>query len=125
MNICANPDCTKPLTTPRKLKSYCTYACRGQHRTLLAITPQTGLSGAKNTRQLKALRDLKSQSRGEVAFVRVNDVTIRVDAPNRRGAGWLMEVAWPGGRQQKWVARVGNRASEPMLLNDAKVAVPP
>ena len=33
-----------------------------------------------------------------------------------------MEVAWPGGVRQRWVVRVGNRASEPLLLSAAKRA---
>jgi hypothetical protein len=31
-----------------------------------------------------------------------------------------MEVAWPGGARQRWVARVGNRTSEPLSLDNAK-----
>ena len=31
-----------------------------------------------------------------------------------------MEVAWPGGAPQRWVARMGNRASEPLPLAEAK-----
>jgi len=33
-----------------------------------------------------------------------------------------MEVAWPGGARQRWVARVGNRASKPLPLDAAKRA---
>jgi predicted DNA-binding transcriptional regulator AlpA len=32
------------------------------------------------------------------------------------------EVAWPGGSRQRWVARVGDRASEPLPLDAAKQA---
>jgi hypothetical protein len=31
-----------------------------------------------------------------------------------------MEVAWPGGGRQRWVARGGDRASEPLTLEEAK-----
>ena len=37
-------------------------------------------------------------------------------------AGWLMEVGWPGGARQRWIARVGNWASEPLPLDEAKRA---
>ncbi len=33
-----------------------------------------------------------------------------------------MEVAWPGGARQRWVARVKDRASEPLPLEAAKKA---
>jgi hypothetical protein len=33
-----------------------------------------------------------------------------------------MEVAWPGGSRQRWVARVGDRASESLPLEEAKQA---
>ena len=33
-----------------------------------------------------------------------------------------MEVGWPGGARQRWIARVGNRASEPLTLDEAKRA---
>jgi len=33
-----------------------------------------------------------------------------------------MEVAWPGGARQRWIARVGNRASEQLPLGEAKKA---
>jgi hypothetical protein len=33
-----------------------------------------------------------------------------------------MEVAWPGGSRLRWVARVGDRASEPLPLDAAKQA---
>ena len=38
------------------------------------------------------------------------------------GIGWLMEVAWPGEARQRWVARVGDRTSEPLPLGQAKAA---
>ena len=54
-------------------------------------------------------------------FERINSVTIRIDTPHRKAIGWLMEVAWPAeGSPQRWVARVGNHASEPLLLDEAK-----
>jgi hypothetical protein len=33
-----------------------------------------------------------------------------------------MEVAWPGGTRTRWIARVGNRASELGSLADAEAA---
>ena len=33
-----------------------------------------------------------------------------------------MEVGWPGGARQRWIARVGNRESEPLPLAEAKRA---
>ena len=33
-----------------------------------------------------------------------------------------MEVGWPGGARQQWIARVGNWASEPLALAEAKRA---
>ena len=33
-----------------------------------------------------------------------------------------MEVGWPGGARQRWIARVGNRASEPLTFAEAKRA---
>jgi hypothetical protein len=44
--------------------------------------------------------------------------------PLKNGVGWLMEVAWPGGARQRWVARVGDRGSEPLPLEEAKKAAP-
>src|SRR5262249_54012035 len=40
----------------------------------------------------------------------------------KSGAGWLTEVAWPGSAKQRWLARVGNRTSEPLTLDEAKRA---
>ena len=34
----------------------------------------------------------------------------------------MMEVGWLGGARQRWIARVGNRASEPLGLAEAKRA---
>ena len=54
-------------------------------------------------------------------FERINSVTIRIDTAHKKAVGWLMEVAWPAeGSGQRWVARVGNHASEPLLLDEAK-----
>jgi hypothetical protein len=122
VNICGNPDCTKPLTTPRKLKLYCSYACRGQHKALLATTHRSGLSGAKNTKRNRALRSLKQASRAGFSFCKINSITYRLDTRNKRGAGWLMDVAWLAPGSQRWVARVGNHASEPLSLGEAKKA---
>jgi hypothetical protein len=113
--------CGSPLPARRKLKTFCSYACRGQHNALKAISGPSGLIGAKNTKQNKALLRLKRQSVGRFSFARINSCTYRLDRPGKTGAAWLMEVSWPGARQ-RWVARVGNRASEPLPLDMAKRA---
>ena len=79
-----------------------------------------GLIGSKNTKQNKALQSLKRQSVGRFSFARINSCTYRLDRPDKLGAGCLMEVGWPGGARQQWIARVGNRASEPFALAGAK-----
>jgi len=83
---------------------------------------RTGLKCPKNTKQNKALQSLKRRSVGVPTFAKINSCTYRVDAPRKSGAGWLMEVAWPGGSRQRWVARVGSRASEALALDEAKRA---
>ena len=60
--------------------------------------------------------------RGDLTFHRINSVTYRIDRPGTRAVGWLMEVAWPGGARQRWIARVGNRASEQLPRGEAKKA---
>jgi hypothetical protein len=87
-----------------------------------ATKGQTGLSGSKNFKQNKALQSLKRRSVGVPSFAKINSCTYRVDNPKKSGAGWLLEVAWPGQVRQQWVARVGNRASEPLTLVEAKRA---
>src|SRR5262245_15501798 len=72
------------------------------------------LNGSKNTKQNKALQTLKRQSVAGFSFVQINSCTYRLDRPSTLGAGWLMEVAWPGHAKQQWVARVGNQASDPL-----------
>jgi len=94
----------------RQVKDFCSYAHRG------------ALSGSKNTKHNKALRTLQKQSRGDFTFHRINSVTYRIDRPGKRAVGWLMEVAWPGGARQRWIARAGNRASEQLPLGEAKKA---
>ena len=54
-------------------------------------------------------------------FEQINSITYRVDAPNKRGAGWLMDVAWPGVKQ-RWIARVGKETTAPLAFDDAKQA---
>jgi hypothetical protein len=61
-----------------------------------AIQGQTGLSGSKNIKQNKALQSLKRRSVGVPTFAKINSCTYLVDSPKNNGAGWLMEVAWPG-----------------------------
>ena len=114
--------CGSPLLARRKLKSFCSYACRGQHRALEAATHCTGLIRSKNTKQNKELRSLRRQSVGGFSFARISSCIYRIDRPGKLGAGSLMEVGWPGGARQRWIARVGNQASEPLTLDEAKRA---
>ena len=120
--VCARPGCGKPLLPGRRLKSFCSYACRGQFKALEATGHRTGLKSSKNTRQNKALQTLKRQSVGADTFSKTNSCTCRLDRPNKLGAGWLMEVAWPGGARRRWLARVGNRTSEPLAVDEVKRA---
>src|SRR6187549_1215712 len=114
--------CGKALPTARRLKSFCSYACRGQYTAQEATGHRSGLVCSKNTKQNKALLSLKRQSVGAITFAKINAVTIRVDHPRKNGAGWLMEVGWPGGVRRRWVARVGDTRSEPLPLDAAKQA---
>ena len=120
--VCARPGCGNPLLPGRNLEDFCTYACRGPFRALQATSGPSGLMGAKNTRQNKELQSLKRHSVGRFSFARINPGTYRLDRPGKLDAGCLMEVGWPGGARQRWIARVGNRASEPLLLDEAKRA---
>jgi hypothetical protein len=122
VRVCARPGCGKQLLPGRKLEDFCTYACRGQFRALQAISGPSGLVWAKNTKQNKALRSLKRQSVTGWSFAKANSCTYRLDRPKKLGAGSLMEVSWPGGARHRWIARVGNRASEPLPLDEAKRA---
>ena len=119
---CARPGCGNLLLPGRKLENVCSYACQGQLKVLEATSGPSGLIGAKNTRQNKALQSLKRQSVGRFSFARINSCTYRLDRPGKLGAGCLMEVGRPGGARQQWIARVGNRASEPLALAEAKRA---
>jgi hypothetical protein len=114
--------CGRELPTIRPLKKFCKYACRGQFRALRAMGERTGLRGSKNLKGNRALQTLKRQSRGAITFARINSCTFRVDRIGKSAVGWLMEVAWPGGSRQRWVARVGDRASEPLPFDAAKQA---
>jgi hypothetical protein len=122
VRVCARPGCGKQLLPGRKLEDFCTYACRGQFRALQATSGASGLTRAKNTKQNKALQSLKRQSVGRFIFARINSCTYRLDRPGKLGAGCLLEVGFPGGARQQWIARVGNRASEPLALAEAKRA---
>jgi len=62
------------------------------------------------------LQSLKRRSIGAFAFVAINSITYRVDGRNKLGAGWLMDIGWPADAGGKWIARVGNRSSEPLPL---------
>jgi hypothetical protein len=117
--------CGSPLKEPRKLKDFCSYSCRGQHSVKALDGPkyQGAYLGSKNTRKTKALQRLRRASIAGIAFERINSVTIRIDQPYKKAVGWLTEVAWPSETKQKrWVARVGDRASESLPLEEAKRA---
>jgi hypothetical protein len=116
--------CGEPLKEPRKLKDFCSYSCRGRHAVTALDGPryQSALVGSKNTRKTKALQSLRKRSVGRFIFAKINSCTYRVDAPTKKAAGWLMEIAWPGGTRQRWVARIGNQASESLSLEEAKQA---
>ena len=104
VRVCARPGCGKQLLPGRKLEDFCTYACRGQFRALQATSGPSGLAWAKNSKQNKALRSLKRQSVGRFSFTRINSCTYRLDRPGKLGAGCLVEVGWPGGARQRWIA---------------------
>jgi hypothetical protein len=113
--------CATPLLTPRRLRDFCSYACRGQLRS--GVPCQTGKIGHKNPKQAKTLRTPKTQGMGVFTFCKINACTIRIDrAGKKNGVGWLMEVAWSGGSRQRWVVRVGDQRSEPLPLEEAKRA---
>jgi hypothetical protein len=109
--------CGDPLKEPRKLK-FCSYSCRGQHavETLAGVPHEGARRRSKSTRRNKALRSLRKHTVGAFTFERINSVTIRIDRRGKNGLGWLTEVA------RRWIARVGNRGSEPLSLEDAKRA---
>jgi hypothetical protein len=118
--------CERTLPERRKLIDFCSYSCRGQHavNTLTGPSQRTGLSGSKNLKQKRALRNLKRASRGEPTFTEINSVTYRIGKPHKTDAvGWLMEVNWPGeSAAKRWVACVGNHRSKPLPLEEAKRA---
>src|SRR5262245_32035727 len=109
--------CGGELQKPRKLKDFCSYAHRGAHAVKVFDGP-----GAKNTKRNRALQSLKTASRTGFSFCKINSITYRFDTPRKRGAGWLMEVACLAPLCQRWVARVGSQASEPLTLGEAKKA---
>ena len=98
--------CGKELQKPRKLKDFCSYAHRGAHT--VKAEYQSGLSCAKNTKRNRALQSLKKASREGFSFSKINSITYRFDIARKKGAGWLMEVAWLAPMRQRWVARVGS-----------------
>jgi hypothetical protein len=55
--------CGKALTTSRRLKSFCSYACRGQYKAQEATGYRSGLVRSKNTKQNRTLRSLKKAGR--------------------------------------------------------------
>src|SRR5262245_26509425 len=120
--MCARHGCGNALLPGRRLKDFCSYACRGQVEALKATVHRTGLKSCKNTRQNKALRTLKQRSVAGFSFTKIDACTYRLDRAGKSGPGWLMEVCWPGAARQLWVARVGNLASDPLTLGEAKQA---
>ena len=108
--------CGSALPASRRLKFFCSYACRASYRMAAAIPQPTGLVGSKNLKRNRALQTYKRLVRDGNAFVAVNAVTYRIDGRNKPGAGWLMQVG------SQWIARVGSRASRPLPLDAAKRA---
>ena len=117
--VCARAGCGNPLLPGRKLGDFCTYACRGQFKVLEATGQRTGLKCSKNPNHNKALQSLKRQSVGRFSFARINSCTYRLDRQDKSSAGFLMEAS-PYGARQIWIARVGNRASQPLTIAKAK-----
>ena len=81
--VCARPGCGNPLLPGRRLENFCTYACQGQFRALQATSGPSGLIGAKNTKQNRALQSLKRQSVGRFSFARINSCNYRLDRPGK------------------------------------------
>jgi len=111
--------CGTDLPPARKLKNFCSYACRGQQNVLDAALYQSGLKGSKNTFKNKALQTLKRQSRGHITATRINPCTYRLDRAGKNGVGWILGVGGSSG-VQRYVARVGHQSSKPTTLAAAK-----
>jgi hypothetical protein len=130
VETCLN--CATPLPTPRKLREFCSYSCRGQHavNTLTCVVHTRAYIGSKNLKKTRALHTLRKQSLGAITFCKMNSVTYRIDRRTQNGVGSFMEVAWPGGapswslplKHQRWVACVKDHRSEPLPLKEAKKA---
>ena len=75
--VCARPGCGNPLLPGRRLKRFCSYACRGQFKALEATGHRTGLKCSRNTKRNKALQSLKRRSVGAVTFTKINSITYR------------------------------------------------
>jgi hypothetical protein len=92
-----------PMVSSRR--SFINHPVSGQKavNTIDGAEYQTGLVRSKSTRKNKELRRVKMQSVGSVTFAKINSCTYRVDTRNKRAAGWLMEVAWPGESRQRWL----------------------
>ena len=118
--VCAN--CGKPLPARRKLKTFCSYGCRGQKKAQEDISHRPRVRGRKKASALSRLRALKKQSVGHITSAQVAPGTYRLDAAQKRGVGWLMEVNWPGGGPARFVARVRDWASEPLPFEQARQA---
>jgi hypothetical protein len=59
VRICARPGCGNLLQPGRRLKNFCTYACRGQFKALEATGHRTGLKCSKKPSR-KGVTDLKT-----------------------------------------------------------------
>src|SRR5262245_940454 len=99
--MCARHGCGNALLPGRRLKSFCSFACRGQFKALEATNHRTELKCSKNTKQNKALQTLKRQSVTGFSFAKINSCTYRLDRPGKLGGGWLMESS-AGGSPQRW-----------------------
>jgi hypothetical protein len=114
--------CGAELPQRRKLKQFCSYACRGRFRALAATMHQTGLVGSKNAKQIKALQRLKRLSVGRFAFSPINQVTWHIDAPNKLGVAWVIDVGSTAGVSSVWFARCRNMMHGPHPFSEAKAA---
>lgn len=87
MSECRNENCPNGGVLPekRKLKDYCTYACRGQFRASEVLHQRNSYVGSKNTKQIRALQTLKRRYAGHFTFAKINACTYRIDGRNKRG----------------------------------------
>ena len=69
LRACLRNRCGKTLPTPRRLKDFCSYSCRGQSGPLqlpMEQSYQSALVRSKNTKRNSALQSLKRQVRRSI-----------------------------------------------------------